>query len=116
MRGGIKDEGVLETLCLPVCSHGGSGDLPHDVIQAAAMLLVVISNVLNSTLPSTVEDGHKELLTNWLSHSDLKPFSKLALCYAFLAKIPASVLVGVVLRGEPLLLVLFPVICDLFDG
>lgn len=99
-----------------VCSHGGSGDLPHDVIQAAAMLLVVVSNALNSSLTSTAADGRNELVTTWLTHSDLKPFSKLALCCAFLAKIPASVLVGVVLGGEPLLLVLFPVICGLFDG
>lgn len=98
------------------CLHGGSGDLPHDIIQAAAMLLVVISNVLNSALTSAAEDDRTELVTTWFSHSDLKPFSKLALCYAFLAKIPVSVLVGVVLGGEPLLLVLFPVICDLFDG
>jgi hypothetical protein len=74
------------------------------------MLLVVVSNILCSV------DPHSDLVNHWLSHRSIKPFPKLALCYALLAKLPAKVLRGVFVNRESLLITLFPVICGLFDG
>lgn len=97
----------------PLLAYSVAGDFPHDVILAAAMLLVVLSNTLHSDDPI---HGCLELMTHWFSHTAVKPFPKLAMCYALLAKIPPAVLMGVVIRGGSLMLALFPVICDLFDG
>ena len=78
-------------------------------------MLVVLSNAIQSAAAEPLL-ARLELVQRWLSHSTIKPFPKLALCHAFLAKLPLPVLVGVVLEGEPLLSALFPVVCNLFDG
>lgn len=79
------------------------------------MLLVVLSNILGSTDEDPLH-GCLELTNHWVSSRAIKPFPKLAMCYAFLAKIPPQVLMGVVSEGELLVLSLFPILCDLFDG
>ena len=79
------------------------------------MLLVVVSNILCSTTTDPLHEN-REFVNRWISHITLKPFPKLALCYALLAKLSTEVLRGVVIGGEPLLLALFPIVCDLFDG
>lgn len=89
------------------------GDLPHDAIVSAAMLMVVVSNILNSAS----EASYAECISSWLVKEGLMPFPKLAICHALLAKIPPSLLLAVSLGGEELLiLALFPMLCQLFDG
>ena len=90
-----------------------SGDLPHDAIVSAAMLMVVASNILNSAS----KESYAEYINGWLTRERWMPFPKLAVCHALLAKIPSSLLLAVSLgREEPLILDLFPMLCQLFDG
>lgn len=112
----MKSEGCLYKDASMIVSSPLLGALPRDVILAAAMLSVVLSNILVSGSGEPLV-AYTELVSSWFCRQpDLKPFSKLALCHAFLAKLPAPVLVGVALEGQALLLALFPVVCRLFDG
>lgn len=50
-----------------------------------------------------------------LAGSPLQPFGCLTVVYALLAKVPAPNLVVVTICEEPLLMALFPTICQLFN-
>lgn len=97
-----------------------SEDLPHDVILAAAMLSVVLRNILHCVYQDRRSQEscrkHEEVVKHWLSLPGLCPFSKLALCHAFLAKIPTLFMLCMDLNGEQLIMMLFPVVCQLFNG
>lgn len=92
-----------------------TGDFPHDATLAAAMLMVVVSNILCSIATDPLHEN-LEFVNYWISQITLKPFPKLAMCYAFLAKLSTEVLRGVVVEGESLLIALFPIVCGLLDG
>lgn len=96
-----------------LCSVRG---LSHDVIVSAAMLMVVASNILNSS--SSGEDLHSyaECIEKWLCLDGLEAFPKLAVCHALLAKTPVVVLLAVSVQGQKLVLALFPLVCQLFNG
>ena len=47
--------------------------------------------------------------------SRLLPFAQLAVCHAMLAKLPSAILIGEIVEQKPLLLLLFPIVCKLFE-
>lgn len=88
--------------------------LSHDPVMAAAMLLVVVERVF-MTSPSFQLDCLSSSVCRWLSLVEQKPFSKLCLHHAFLAKFPSEVLIEMKFKGEPFLLAVFSSLCDLFE-
>ncbi len=79
------------------------------------MLMVVVSNILRSTDKEDFH-GYGECINCWLSLDGLGAFPKLAMCHALLAKTPTSAMLAVSLGGEMLILALFPMVCQLFNG
>ncbi len=92
-----------------------SGDLQHDLTLSAAMLAIAVSNILNSTSEEPFLHYAKRV-SLFFSLEHLSSFSRLAVCHALLAKTDSSMMTGVMVDGEPLLLSLFPKVCHLFDG
>ena len=79
------------------------------------MLSVVVSNIILSSEDSNDLHNHEELVEYWFAHDQLKPFAKLALCHAFMAKLSTKIMVDVKLGDELLVFALFPIVCNLFN-
>lgn len=148
LRGARKN--VCSLAFNPDLSSSTTDDISHDVHLSAAMLLVVISNLTESSsgfapssnliesslsssgglaLRSNFTESSPSLaaeiapgaatelmIKRWFSLPNLSHFSKLSLCYALLAKIPSAVMAVSELDGGPLILALFPIVCQLFEG
>lgn len=113
---------ILYISCLVCFSIAGS--IPHDATVSAAMLLVATYNITLSLLSSSSKQspltvnkppGGGQLVDKIQCYlSEYSKFAQLSLCHALLAKLPVPVITCLEMEDKPLLLALFPIICQLF--
>ena len=117
------------TTLMPHVLYSVAGSFPHDATVSAAMLLVATYNITlsllelpssttnskQSPLPLDKPRGGGQLVDKIQCYlSEYSQFAQLSLCHALLAKLPVQVITGLEMEDKPLLLALFPIICQLF--